>query len=502
MSFNQAALSMARGRRELASPIRRWGECEIGAFASAGRESSIRLRMACVSIGTAVETMNSIISAPDGSGPHTSTASVKANLRKRWLYLLPAVFVTYSLAYLDRANFGFGMAAGMAATLHISGSDSSLLAALFFLGYFAFQVPGAVLARRYSVRKVVFTALVAWGVFAALTGVVRQFWLLALDRLLLGVAESLIFPVMLHLLTHWFTRSERSRANTILMLGNPVTVLWMSAITGYLMQRFGWQRTFIYEGLPAILWAVAWLVFARDRPSQAGWISRDAAEALERRLSAEQIGIAPVAEVRKAFLRGDVLLLSAQYFCWSLGVYGFVLWLPTIVQRGAAASMEKTGLLAAIPYLAAILLMLGVAYISDKTELRRQSLVWPFLLVSGAALLGSFVFAQRSFVVAFVCLVIAGGCMYAPYGPFFAIVPERVPRNVTAEVLALINSCGALGGFFGSYLVGLLQALTGNAQAGYLLMALSLIVSALLLLLLRDHKAVNGASPAESWKPA
>jgi nitrate/nitrite transporter NarK len=72
--------------------------------------------------------------------------------------------------------------------------------------------------------------------------------------------------------------------------------------------------------------------------------------------------------------------------------------------------------------------------------------------------------------------------MYAPYGPFFAIVPERVPRSVTAEVIALINSCGALGGFFGSYLVGLLRAVTGNERGGYLLMSLSLACSSLLFL--------------------
>ena len=40
--------------------------------------------------------------------------------RRRWLLL--AVFITYSLAYLDRANYGFGAAAGMAKTLGITGS--------------------------------------------------------------------------------------------------------------------------------------------------------------------------------------------------------------------------------------------------------------------------------------------------------------------------------------------------------------------------------------------
>jgi sugar phosphate permease len=435
-----------------------------------------------------METMNSRLRGPGGDGGPSLDANalrVEASLAKRWWYLLPAVFVTYSLAYLDRANYGFGAAAGLAATLHITEKDSSLLSGLFFLGYFAFQIPGAIFARKYSVSKAVCGALATWGVLAALTGVIRVFWVLALDRFLLGVAESLIFPVMLHLLTRWFTRAERSRANTILMLGNPVTVLWMSAITGLLIEHIGWQRTFIVEGLPTVLWAVVWGVFVRDRPAEAKWLSAEAAAVLERRLEAEQLGIAPVGAVREAMLRGDVLLLCVQYFCWSLGVYGFVLWLPSIVRRGAVVSMAKTGLLAAVPYLAAILLMLLVAYISDKT-LRRRSIVWPFLLVSGMAMMGAFLIADRSFVLAFVGLVIAGGCMYAPYGPFFAIVPERVPRTATAEVLALINSAGALGGFFGSYFVGMLQAITGNAKAGYLLMSLSLILSALLLLLLRD----------------
>jgi len=409
--------------------------------------------------------------------------TIQTSLKKRWTYLLPAAFITYSLAYLDRANYGFGAAAGLAQTLHITGSQSSLLGSLFFLGYFTFQIPGARFARTRSARWLIFAALILWGSLAALTGIIRHFWLLALNRFLLGVAESIIFPAMLLLLTRWFTRQERSRANSILILGNPVTVLWMSAITGYLIQAFGWQTTFILEGLPSIAWALAWILLIRDRPAETNWLTTTAAERLEEKLAQEQTSLDPVKSVKEALLRGDVILLSIQYFCWSLGVYGFVLWLPTIVRQGSSLSMGQTGLLSAIPYLAAILLMLLASFLSDKT-LRRESLVWPFLLLSGISMLGSFLLADKSFPAAFVCLVLAGGCMYAPYGPFFAIIPERLPKNVTAEVLALINSCGALGAFAGSYLVGLLQALTGSSRAGFLLMALALICSSLLLLAL------------------
>ena len=271
------------------------------------------------------------------------------------------------------------------------------------------------------------------------------------------------------------------------MLGNPVTLLLMSPLTGYLIQKLGWQTTFVAEGIPSILWGVVWIVVVRDRPSDAKWLDPRAAEKLEDRLAREQVDLAPVGVAYKVFLRGDVLLLAAQYFCWSLGVYGFVLWLPTIVRKGAELSMAGTGLLSALPYLAAIVLMLIVSHISDKT-LKRRSLVWPLLMMAGIALTGSFLLAEKSFTLTFICLVICGAGIYAPYGPFFAIIPERLPRNVTAEVLAFVNSSGALGGFFGSYLVGLLQATTGNARAGYLLMSFSLIFSAILMLFLRDAR--------------
>ena len=44
----------------------------------------------------------------------------------RWYRLIPVAFITYSLAYLDRANFGFAAAGEMAKDLHITAATSSL----------------------------------------------------------------------------------------------------------------------------------------------------------------------------------------------------------------------------------------------------------------------------------------------------------------------------------------------------------------------------------------
>ena len=412
---------------------------------------------------------------------------------RRWWYIMPIVFITYSLAYLDRANYGFAAASGMAEDLHITPGLSSLLGALFFLGYFFFQVPGAIYAQKNSVKKLIFVSLILWGGLATLTGVVSNAYSLIAIRFMLGVVEAAVMPAMLVYLCHWFTRAERSRANTFLILGNPVTMLWMSVVSGYLVQHYSWRWMFIVEGLPAVIWAFIWWRLADDRPGEAKWLSTQEKQDLQSALDAEQVGMAPVKNYAAAFRSPKVILLALQFFCWSIGVYGFVLWLPSILKQGAHMDMIEAGWLSALPYLAAVIAMLGVSWGSDKLQ-KRKRFVWPPLLIASVAFYGSYALGAEHFWLSYTLLVIAGACMYAPYGPFFAIIPEILPSNVAGGAMALINSMGALGSFSGSYLVGYLNSETGSPGASYLLMSGALLISVLLTVMLKPASKDPAAS--------
>jgi sugar phosphate permease len=415
--------------------------------------------------------------------------------QKRWWTIMPIVFITYSLAYLDRANFGFAAAAGINKDLGISPALSSLIGALFFLGYFFFQIPGAIYAERRSVRRLVFVSLVLWGGCAALTGIVSNVaWLIAL-RFLLGVVEAAVMPAMLIFISNWFTKTERSRANTFLILGNPVTVLWMSVVSGYLVHAFGWREMFVAEGVPAIVWAVCWWFAVRDKPNDVQWLTADDKRALAQTLAAEQAALKPVRNYAEAFRSPAVIKLCAQYFCWSIGVYGFVLWLPSILKNGSTMGMVETGWLSALPYLMATIVMLAASWASDKLD-ARKAFVWPFLLVGAAAFALSYALGSTHFWLSYALLVVAGAAMYAPYGPFFAIVPELLPKNVAGGAMALINSMGALGSFVGSYVVGYLNGTTGSPAASYAFMSAALVAAVLLTLAVKaqpSRDAVLGA---------
>lgn len=399
--------------------------------------------------------------------------------KKRWIRLIPIAFFTYSLAYLDRANFGFAAAGGMAKDLNITAAMSSLLGSLFFLGYFFFQIPGAIYAANKSAKKLIFWSLILWGALAIATGIISNVGFLIVIRFMLGVVESAVFPAMLIFLSRWFTKSERSRANTFLILGNPVTILWMSVLSGYLVGSLGWRWMFILEGLPAIIWAFFWYRLVDDRPKDANWLTEDEKNHLEQQLQSEQKNIKAVKNYRVAFRSKVVVLLCLQYALWSIGVYGFVMWLPSIINAAPDSNMVTTGWLSAAPYLLAIIAMIATSHFSDK-RLKRKQYIWPFLLIGAVAFYASYLVGADHFWLSFTLLIIAGGAMYAPYGPFFAVITEVLPQNVTAGAIALINSFGALGSFAGAYLVGYLNGTTGSFDASYIFMSCSLFLSALI----------------------
>ncbi|MFS2223889.1 MFS transporter [Pantoea sp. B65] len=397
----------------------------------------------------------------------------------RWGKLIPIAFITYSLAYLDRANYGFGAAAGLAEDLNITPAISSLLGALFFLGYFFFQVPGGIYAEKHSARKLIFYSLILWGLLAAATGMVHNIALLALIRFLLGVAESVVMPAMLIFLSHWFTREERSKANTFLFLGNPITVLWMSILSGYLVQALGWRGMFIVEGAPAILWAVIWWLVYADRPRDANWLTAAEKDQIETALAAEQQSIKPVKNYREAFRSAKVLALAFIHFFWNIGMYGFIMWLPSMLKTASGLGIVATGWLSAAPYLLAVPLMLAASWFSDKYQ-QRKLIVLLFLGLGAVCFIASFSLGATHFWLSWGLLVIAGGAMYTPYGPFFAAIPEMIPRNVVAGAMSFVVCFGALGSFVGAWIVGYLNGLTGSPAASYIFMGGSLVLAVLL----------------------
>ncbi len=120
----------------------------------------------------------------------TRTESIEAGtIRKVRTRILPFLFLLYIICFLDRINIGFA-ALTMNKELAITSQQFGLVAGIFFLGYFLFEVPSNLLLHKLGGRIWIARILITWGFVAMLAGFVHNAHQLYGVRFLLGLAEA------------------------------------------------------------------------------------------------------------------------------------------------------------------------------------------------------------------------------------------------------------------------------------------------------------------------
>lgn len=407
--------------------------------------------------------------------------------RTRWRRIIPIAFLMYTIAYMDRINVGFGFS-GMEKSLHISATIAGLAGGIFFFGYLFLQIPGGWIATRFSAKKFVFGALIVWGVFAVLTGLVKNESELLIVRFLLGVAEGGVWPATLILLSRWFPIKERARANMYWMFCLPVAAIIMAPVSGLIVSHMSWRYLFILEGLPPFVWAAIWWFTIADSPETAKFISPEEREYLRQQFEEDRRNYKPSANNWKAaFSNSRIWLLVVVYFLVQVGFYGFGLWLPTVIKDVTKTGFTATGFLTALPFLAALILMWVNANHSDRTLERRAHTALP-LIFGGIALILSAVMTHLIFL-SVIFLILTEGFMLPYVGVFWTLPPLFVGEDALGATNGLINGIGNLGGFFGPFVVGALITATNSTFLGLIFLTIVLIVAGLLLFTLRLRSA-------------
>src|SRR6202023_3982902 len=121
------------------------------------------------------------------------------------------LFILYVINFLDRMNVG-AAALQMPKDMGFSDGVVGLGAGIFFLGYFLLEIPGALIAERWSARRWIARIMISWGVvtvFMAFIHTSRQFYVV---RFLVGAAEAGFLPGVIVYLTYWFRYQDRARA--------------------------------------------------------------------------------------------------------------------------------------------------------------------------------------------------------------------------------------------------------------------------------------------------
>lgn len=417
--------------------------------------------------------------------PQSSMAMITVKVLKR---LMPFLLLMYVLAFLDRVNVGFAKKAFQVDT-GISDAAFAFGAGIFFIGYALFEVPSNLVMHKVGARAWMCRIMVTWGLIAGAMAFAHTEFAFYVLRFLLGVAEAGFFPGVILYMTYWVSAKDRGRAIGLFYFGAPLAFIFGSPLTGALLEYChglagyqGWQWMFAIEGLMASIVGI-WAYFYLDnRPMDAHWLTVEEKTNLQAVIDGEETvkhSHGPKG-VLTALGNGKVLYLCLVYFMIQMSVYGVVFYLPSQVAGLLGTNVGfKVGVVAAIPWVCAIIAAYYIPRFSDRTGDRIYTAA-ATLAVGG---IGIAVSAWAgSPLVALIALCFAAAGFIAVQPMFWTYPTAYLAGAAAAGGIGLVNSLGTFGGFVAPNVKTWAEAVFESKSAGLYFLAAAALVGALLIL--------------------
>jgi MFS transporter, ACS family, tartrate transporter len=441
--------------------------------------------------------------------------------KKAYLRLIPLLFASYVIAYIDRVNIAF---AKLTMSKDMPAFNNDVIgtgAGLFFLGYFLLEIPGTLIVEKWSARKWIARIMISWGIISACTAFVHtptQFYVV---RFLLGLAEAGFFPGVIIFLTHWFPQRDRARALALFLVATPIAQVIAPTLCNPLLQigmtevidgvsvthaavmgLKGWQWVFITWGLPAVILGFLVLFFLPDWPKESKFLSAEEREALQSELERERLASQPkhALGLLAAIKHPKVLLLALAYFCVVTANYGTEFFLPSFLEKWYSLKLNTITALVVLPPLGALAGQLIVGWNSDRTKERRLHTAVPIAIGAVALALTPLSLGMLPLTMAMLIVARSGIKAYQP--AFWTLPTAFLTSTAAAGSVGFINSVGNLGGFVGPTVLGKVETMTGSFVGGIWFLAAMMAIAVVVVLSLGFGKKEPASTPALQGSPA
>ena len=405
--------------------------------------------------------------------------------------IIPFLFLCYVFAYIDRVNVGFAKLQ-MQQDLGISDAVYGAGAGIFFLGYFLFEIPCNIALQKIGAKLWLGPIMVIWGIVSGCQMFVKGAGSLYVIRFLLGVVESGFFPGVILYLTFWYPQRYRAKMVASFMTAIALSGVIGGPVSGWILDSMshaatlrGWQWLFVFEAIPSLLAGLFTLYFLEDRPRTARWLKDEEKDLLERRLEEEENVKRTMSpghhSLADAFRSPKVWLLCLVYFGIVMGNYGISFWLPQIVKDTLTKDPFHIGLLTAIPWAVAAVVMVLVGHHSDQTGERRWHIGLAGILCSVAFAVSAI--PGISGPLSLLALTLATAGVTSASSTFWALPTTILSGTAASAGIAWINSVGNLAGYLSPYLVGKVRDTTHSMIPALLMLSFCGLVSAMITIL-------------------
>jgi len=399
------------------------------------------------------------------SSPGRRREPATGNLRPthvRW-HIVGLLAIIAALTYVDRLNLSIA-AKYVQDEFSFSIVTMGWIFSAFIWAYALFQIPGGWAGDRYGPRGILTLAIVWWSIFTAATGIASRLplagwlgvaWSFAIIRFLIGAGEAATFPNANKIVALWIGNTQRSIGISLPIAGIGVGGVLTPVLITWIMQRWGWRMSFYLCGLLGTVVAVAWHLYATNRPEEHPRVNaaeRSLAGAGETggRVDSRPGGL-PGSRTpwRKMLSSRSVWGLILSGVCVGYTIYIYHTWFFIYLVRGRGLTIRQGGMWGSAPYLAIALLAPLGGWLSDRAVRKfgrrrgRQSAMWLGLTCSAMLLLtGSH---TANVTLAILLLAGAAGFNLFSTATLFATCSDLTPKFV-GTLSGLMNMCANFGG--------------------------------------------------------
>lgn len=390
-----------------------------------------------------------------------------------WLKIGGSLLLGMFVSYLDRTNLSVALPE-LSKDLGFAGANfaevSSWALTTFLIGYTIANVLGGLFTRKADPKRVAIWCVTLWSIATIIVGFTHSIWVLLACRILLGITEGIYWPQQSRFARAWFSPQQRTRANSVVQFYGQYLALALGfIILTPMYDAFGWRVLFFITGGLGL--AIIVPLYLRNlRPEiEAPYRDEHAATGSSEKLTLASFG-------GPAFF-----FLIFTYIAQSMLFWGITLWIPLVV-RSLGFTGFSQAIASAVPYLAAVLLAIPIAKISDKTN-KRVLIASLGLLIPGCLIISLPLIDNAVLKIALITL--AMGYYASSFSPnIWSLIQGSVSPHATGPAAGIINGIGSGGGgTIAGFLVGMMYLKTGSYLAGFVVIGVIVICGAVSLMI-------------------
>lgn len=384
--------------------------------------------------------------------------------------MLALVFINVVINYLDRSNISIAGAA-LSQDLQLSPVQLGLIFSAFGWTYALLQIPGGLVADRFSPRVLYTFCLITWSVTTLCQGFARGFVSLAGLRLATGAFEAPSYPINNRIVTSWFPEHERASAIALYVSGQFIGLAFLTPVLVTVQYYAGWKGLFIGTGIIGLLWGVIWYLFYRDplehsRVNEAELTYIENGGGLFRKKSGTQVNVWQWSNLKQVLSRRTLWGVYIGQFAVNATLWFFLTWFPTYLVKYRGLDFIKSGYLASVPFLAACGGLLLSGFLSDRlvrtgrsVSVARKTPIIIGLLLS-VSIVGANYTNDTTLIIFFMALAFFGSGMALISWIFVSILS---PKHLIGLTGGVFNFMGNLASIVVPIVIGFL-AQGGNFE--------------------------------------